>query len=95
MARDINPELELKTFPDGLNEANLEAFLDGVDLYLDGLDFFALSLRQRVFAACARRGRCVANAWAPCGARATSRPIRPPCGKPSSCTLVSRSPSVA
>ena len=56
MAREINPELEVRTFPEGVTAANLDAFLDGVDLYLDGLDFFVLTLRQAVFAACARKG---------------------------------------
>lgn len=55
MATDINPELDLVRFPEGVNEANLEAFLDGVDLYVDGLDFFAFKARQATFALCARR----------------------------------------
>ncbi|MCB1701940.1 MAG: ThiF family adenylyltransferase [Pseudomonadales bacterium] len=55
-ARDINPGLALKTFPDGIAEDNLDDFLDGVDLYVDSLDFFALDIRRKVFAACARKG---------------------------------------
>lgn len=55
-ARDINPELEIKAFPDGVTADNLDAFLDGVDLFLDGLDFFAFEARQAVFAACASKG---------------------------------------
>ena len=56
MARDINPELDLRVFREGLSESNLDAFLDGVDLYLDGLDFFAFGARKMVFDACSRRG---------------------------------------
>jgi molybdopterin/thiamine biosynthesis adenylyltransferase len=56
MAREINPELDVRTFPEGVQLDNLDDFLDGVDLYLDGLDFFVLTLRQAVFAACDRRG---------------------------------------
>ena len=56
MARDINPELDLRQFPSGLDERVLDDFLSDVDLYVDGLDFFALDIRQAVFAACARRG---------------------------------------
>ena len=56
MARDINPELDLKCFPDGVNKDNLAAFFEGVDLYVDGLDFFAFEARQATFAACARLG---------------------------------------
>lgn len=56
MALDINPELEINTFPTGVNEGNIDEFLNDVDLYVDGLDFFALKARQTVFAACAERG---------------------------------------
>src|SRR5437868_313317 len=38
MARDINPELDLTVLDEGVTEENLDAFLDGVDLYVDGLD---------------------------------------------------------
>ncbi len=56
MARDINPELKLVRFPSGVSEHNLDAFFEGVDLYVDGLDFFAFKARQDTFAACARLG---------------------------------------
>lgn len=56
MARDINPELDLKLFPDGINDGNLADFFEGVDLYVDGLDFFAFPARQSTFAMCARLG---------------------------------------
>ncbi|MCU6500105.1 ThiF family adenylyltransferase [Rugamonas sp. A1-17] len=56
MARDINPELQLASFPGGVNRDNLASFFEGVDLYVDGLDFFAFGARQATFAACARLG---------------------------------------
>jgi len=56
MARDINPELDLHEFPDGIAEADVGAFLEGVDLYVDSLDFFQLPVRRAVFAACRARG---------------------------------------
>jgi molybdopterin/thiamine biosynthesis adenylyltransferase len=56
MAREINPEIEIRIFPDGLNQANLPAFLHGADLYVDGLDFFAFDIRQRTFALCHQQG---------------------------------------
>ena len=56
MALDINPQLALTRFSDGVGEATVDAFLDGVDVYVDGLDFFAMSAREQVFAACAARG---------------------------------------
>jgi molybdopterin/thiamine biosynthesis adenylyltransferase len=55
-AHDINPELEIRGFPDGVTADNLSSFLDGVDIYIDGLDFFAFQARQQVFAACAAKG---------------------------------------
>jgi tRNA A37 threonylcarbamoyladenosine dehydratase len=56
MARDINPELDINVFPRGVNYENLDAFLSGVDLYIDGLDFFVLDIRAALFAMCAERG---------------------------------------
>lgn len=56
MAKDINPEIDIKIFGEGIDQANLPAFLDGVDLYIDGLDFFAFSIRQQTFALCAALG---------------------------------------
>ena len=55
MARDINPELDLLQFPQGVNASNMDAFLDGVDLYVDALDFFVLKERSETFSACYRQ----------------------------------------
>ena len=66
MALDINPALELRTFPNGINEDCIDEFLDGVDVYVDGLDFFAFSARRMTFAACERKGIPVVTA-APLG----------------------------
>jgi molybdopterin/thiamine biosynthesis adenylyltransferase len=54
--RDINPELDLRLFPDGIDGGSVDRFLSGADLYLDGLDFFAFAARKAVFAACHRLG---------------------------------------
>jgi molybdopterin/thiamine biosynthesis adenylyltransferase len=56
MARDINPDIDIKIFPAGIDEGNLPEFLDGVDLYVDSLDFFAFTIRQQTFAMCAQLG---------------------------------------
>ncbi len=56
MARDINSELDLRQFPEGVSESNLDDFLKDVDLYVDGLDFFAFSARRATFSACHRLG---------------------------------------
>jgi len=52
MARDINPEADIKSFPKGVFEYNVDEFLEGVDLYVDALDFFALDARKTVFKKC-------------------------------------------
>lgn len=56
LALDINPELQINTFTSGVNQENIGAFFEGVDLYVDGLDFFATDARRVVFAACAEKG---------------------------------------
>lgn len=66
MVRDINPEVDLRLFPDGVNDDNLEDFLTDVDVYVDGLDFFAFDARRKTFAACERKGIPVVTA-APLG----------------------------
>lgn len=66
MARDINPDLDLRTYPEGVLASTLDTFLDGVDVYVDGLDFFAFDARRMTFAACERKGIPVVTA-APLG----------------------------
>ena len=56
MALDINPTLNIKKFSLGVNTDNLSEFLTGVDVYVDGLDFFAFDAREMVFAYCAEHG---------------------------------------
>lgn len=56
MAQDINPELRVTKFSNGVTADNLAEFLDGVDVYVDALDFFACEARERVFGYCADKG---------------------------------------
>lgn len=49
----INPEADLRAFDMGINDDNLADFMQGVDLYVDSLDFFAIDIRRKVFAHCA------------------------------------------
>jgi tRNA threonylcarbamoyladenosine dehydratase len=53
---DINPELDLKVFHEGIQESNLDDFLAGVDIYVDSLDIFALDIRRKVFQRCYELG---------------------------------------
>lgn len=66
MARDINPEADIRIFPQGVNEQNLAEFFRDVDLYVDGLDFFAFEAREQVFKYCAEN-RIPAVTVAPLG----------------------------
>jgi molybdopterin/thiamine biosynthesis adenylyltransferase len=51
----INPEAQIKVFPTGVTKSNMNEFLDGVDLFVDGLDIYALDIRAEVFQACWNR----------------------------------------
>jgi molybdopterin/thiamine biosynthesis adenylyltransferase len=53
-ALDINPDLDIRIFPEGVNEQNLDDFLGGVDCYVDGLDFFVFEAREALYRACER-----------------------------------------
>ena len=55
MLKDINPDVELRVFPEGVQDHNLDAFLEGVDVYVDGLDFFVFEARRATFKACEKK----------------------------------------
>lgn len=54
LAKEINPDLDIRIFPKGVNEDNVENFLLGADLYIDGMDFFSFDTRELLFANCYR-----------------------------------------
>ncbi|MFT3847179.1 MAG: ThiF family adenylyltransferase [Propionivibrio sp.] len=66
MVMDINPEVDLRVFPDGVTDNTVAPFLSDVDVYVDGLDYFAFSARRQTFAACEERGIPIVTA-APLG----------------------------
>ncbi|MCW8091300.1 ThiF family adenylyltransferase [Alteromonas sp. ASW11-130] len=66
MVKDINPEMQVNSFPSGINKSNVDEFLKEVDLYIDSLDFFALAARKLVFKRCYELGIPVVTA-APLG----------------------------
>jgi len=53
---DINPEAEVRTFEDGLTKENIDRFLEGVDVIIDSLDFFAFEARDLLFPYAQRKG---------------------------------------
>ncbi len=52
IAKDINPDANIVSFPEGIFAHNVDDFLADVDLYVDALDFFALEARKTVFQKC-------------------------------------------
>jgi molybdopterin/thiamine biosynthesis adenylyltransferase len=56
MALDINPELQIKSFPEGILEGQIDAFLEGADIYVDAIDIFALETRRKIYARCRALG---------------------------------------
>jgi hypothetical protein len=54
-ARDVNPDVRLRVIDDAIDETNVGTLLDGADLFVDGLDLFAMDARRLVFAECASR----------------------------------------
>ena len=53
---NINPEAAIKLFKNGVTDENLNEFLDGVDIYIDSLDIYALDIRRKIFQKCHEKG---------------------------------------
>ncbi|MCB0341055.1 MAG: ThiF family adenylyltransferase [Pseudobdellovibrionaceae bacterium] len=49
LAKSINPNSTIKTFPEGVTPENSQAFLEGVDLIVDTLDLFAMDIRIHLY----------------------------------------------
>src|SRR5579875_3221974 len=56
MALGINPELRIRRFDRGVTSDEVNDFLQGAHLFVDGFDFFELGIRRRVFERCAELG---------------------------------------
>ncbi len=69
MALDINPTAEVRTFRAGVTADTVAAFLEGVDVVVDGLDYFAVVARDVLYRAAHERGLPVVAAG-PIGASA-------------------------
>lgn len=65
-ARQINPHLDIRGFPEGVTPQNLDAFLDGADAVVDGFDIGAINIRRALFNRARERGIPVVTA-APLG----------------------------
>ncbi|MHB8974112.1 MAG: ThiF family adenylyltransferase [Pirellulaceae bacterium] len=55
-ARAVNPDLELNVWTAPLTQFNVDDFLDGVDVVIDGIDFFSFDARRMLFREARNRG---------------------------------------
>ena len=61
-ALSVNPYAEIKTFPEGITASNLDQFLEGVDVVVDGLDYFEFDIRRMLFNRAREKGIYVITA---------------------------------
>ncbi len=47
--KKINPEIKCKKFSEGITDANLDEFLNGVDLVVDTIDLYEMDYRIKIF----------------------------------------------
>ncbi|QDU36062.1 tRNA threonylcarbamoyladenosine dehydratase [Maioricimonas rarisocia] len=52
----INPDLDIRVFREPVSADNVDAFLEGADVLLDGIDLYAIDARLILFRAAAERG---------------------------------------
>jgi molybdopterin/thiamine biosynthesis adenylyltransferase len=76
MVRDINPDADVNVFTEGVNGKNIDAFLDGADLFIDGIDFFEIAIRRLLFSKSREKGIYALTA-APLGFGATLQVFSP------------------
>ena len=46
---DINPAIDSKIFAEGVSTENIQDFFEGVDIFVDGIDFFEIEIRRELF----------------------------------------------
>lgn len=56
MARAINPFLKIAIFKEGINKDNIDLFLEGARVVVDGLDFFCIKDRLLLFQEARKKG---------------------------------------
>ncbi len=66
MAKDIYPGMDVRIFDKGITPENIDEFLDGVDVVLDGIDFFQFDARQMLYRKARERNLAVVGS-APLG----------------------------
>jgi hypothetical protein len=56
IVKQINPDVKVTCFPMGLTSGNYREFVNGTNLVLDGIDFFAIGARRLLFQAAREHG---------------------------------------
>lgn len=56
IVRDINPEAEVRVFREPIGFGNADAFLEGADVLVDGIDAFEIDLRRLLFGKARQQG---------------------------------------
>lgn len=55
-ALSVNPYIQIKEFPKGISPDTVDEFLDGLDVVIDSLDFFAFDARRLLFTRAREKG---------------------------------------
>lgn len=76
IVEDINPSARVKIFSDGITEANVVEFLTGLNVVIDGIDFFEIDARRLLFNT-ARKMGIYAITCGPIGFGATLQTFSP------------------
>ena len=56
MIVDINPSAQVTVMPEGVSTENVDTFFDGVQVFVDGIDFFEFTTRRMLFKEARSRG---------------------------------------
>lgn len=56
IVKDINPEVDIRIFKEPISPENVLDFLRDADLFIDGVDFFAMDARRLLFGEAASQG---------------------------------------
>ena len=62
IALAINPQARIATFPEGITAKNIDSFLQGVDVVVDGIEFFCIETRRMLYRECRQRRIPIVNA---------------------------------
>lgn len=56
MVTDINPHAKVEVFAEGVDDSNMDEFLSGSEVFVDGIDFFAFETRRKLFIRARKKG---------------------------------------